>query len=153
MYSSVQSFLWSFGCGNDYLICFNASFTNISVHRMGFFWWKKSGIPGGNHGTAKYCSTIYLGYLLYSILIIVLVLIYTFKDISYHFEPRYNIEAVVVWSYGSWMHNYVCTQWLSLLKVWVRIPRMTCVLDTTLCDNVFQWRAMSFSRYTGFHHQ
>jgi len=26
------------------------------------------------------------------------------------------------WSYGSWIYNYLCNQYLSPLKLWVRIP-------------------------------
>jgi len=28
------------------------------------------------------------------------------------------------WSYGSWIYNYICNQYLSPLKLWVRIPLM-----------------------------
>jgi len=35
------------------------------------------------------------------------------------------------WSYGSWIYNYLCSQCLSPLMLWVRIPiRARC---TTLC--------------------
>jgi hypothetical protein len=41
------------------------------------------------------------------------------------------------WSYGSWIYNYLCNQWLSPLMLWVRILiRARC---TTLCDKVCQW--------------
>jgi len=40
------------------------------------------------------------------------------------------------WSYGSWIYNYICIQYLSLLMLWVRISiRARC---TTLCDKVCQ---------------
>ena len=43
------------------------------------------------------------------------------------------------WSYGSWIYNYLCNQWISLLMLWVRISiRARC---TTLCDKVCQWLA------------
>jgi len=42
------------------------------------------------------------------------------------------------WSYGSWIYNYLCNQCLSLLTLWVGIPIMWGVLDTTLCDKVCQ---------------
>ena len=42
----------------------------------------------------------------------------------------------LLWSYGSWIYNYLCHQWLSPLKLWVRIPLRRGVLDTTLCDKV-----------------
>jgi len=28
------------------------------------------------------------------------------------------------WSYGSWIFNYLCNQYLLLLTLWVRIPLM-----------------------------
>ena len=38
------------------------------------------------------------------------------------------------WSYGSWIHSYLCNQCLSPLMLWVRISiRARC---TTLCDKV-----------------
>jgi hypothetical protein len=44
-----------------------------------------------------------------------------------------------LWSYGSWIYNYLCNQWISLLMLWVRISiRARC---TTLCDKVCQWLA------------
>ena len=36
---------------------------------------------------------------------------------------------------------YLYNQCLWLLTLWVRIPFMLCVLDTTLCDKVCQWLA------------
>jgi hypothetical protein len=45
------------------------------------------------------------------------------------------------WLYGSWIYNYLCNQWLSPLTLWVWIPLMQGVLDTTLCDKVCQWLA------------
>jgi hypothetical protein len=45
------------------------------------------------------------------------------------------------WSYGSWIYNYLCNQYLSPLSLWVRIPLRRGVLDTTLCDQACQWLA------------
>ena len=45
------------------------------------------------------------------------------------------------WSYGSWICNYLCNQFLSPSTLWVRIPFRWGVLDTTLCDKVCQWLA------------
>jgi len=43
------------------------------------------------------------------------------------------------WSYGSWIYNYLCNQWLSPLMLWIRISiRAWC---TTLCDKFCQWLA------------
>ena len=44
------------------------------------------------------------------------------------------------WSYGSWIHNYLCNQCLSPLKLWVRTPFMVRCLDTTL-GYICQWLA------------
>ena len=50
------------------------------------------------------------------------------------------------WSYGSWIYNYICNQWLSPLMLWVRISiRASC---TTLCDKVCQW--LSYDKSVGF---
>jgi len=58
-------------------------------------------------------------------------------------DDRLYIRSHVVpswlWSYGSWICNYMCNQCLSPLKLWVRISRRRGVLDTTLCDKVCQW--------------
>jgi hypothetical protein len=43
------------------------------------------------------------------------------------------------WSQGSWIYDYLFKQWLSALKLWVLILLMRGVLDTTLCDKVWQW--------------
>jgi hypothetical protein len=45
------------------------------------------------------------------------------------------------WSYGNWIYNYQCNQFLSPLTLWVRIPLRQGILDTTLCDKVCQWPA------------
>jgi len=42
------------------------------------------------------------------------------------------------WSYGSWIYDYLCTQCLSLLTLWVRIALKRGELKTKLCDNVYQ---------------
>ena len=44
-----------------------------------------------------------------------------------------------LWSYGSWIYNYPCNQCLLPLTLWVQIPLWWGVLDTTLCDKVYQW--------------
>jgi len=45
------------------------------------------------------------------------------------------------WSYGIWIYNYLCNQYLSPLMLWVRISITT--RCTTLCDQVCQWLATS----------
>jgi len=43
---------------------------------------------------------------------------------------------MAMWSYDSWIYNYLCNRCLSSLMLWVRIPlRARC---TTLCDKVCQ---------------
>ena len=54
---------------------------------------------------------------------------------------KVNIGPSWSWSYCSWIYNYLCNQYLSLLQLWVRRPRMGGLLDTTLCDAVCQWLA------------
>ena len=44
-----------------------------------------------------------------------------------------------LWSYGSWIYNYLCNQGLSPLMLWVRIS--ISARCTTLCDKVCQWLA------------
>jgi len=41
--------------------------------------------------------------------------------------------------YGCWIYNYLYSQCLSPLTLWVPIPLRGGVLDTTLCDKVSQW--------------
>jgi hypothetical protein len=43
------------------------------------------------------------------------------------------------WSYGSWIYNYLCSQCLSPLILWIRILLRRSVLNTTLFDKVWQW--------------
>ena len=49
--------------------------------------------------------------------------------------------ALWSWSYGSWVYNCICHQCQSPLNLWVQIPLMAGVLDTTLCNKVCQWLA------------
>jgi hypothetical protein len=51
------------------------------------------------------------------------------------------------WSYGSWIYNYLGNQCLSPLT-W----RVRTLLDTTLCDKVYQWSVVFFIRCSGFLH-
>jgi len=46
-----------------------------------------------------------------------------------------------LWSYGSWIYNYICNQCLSPLSLWVRIPLRRGVFNATFCDKVCQWLA------------
>jgi hypothetical protein len=62
--------------------------------------------------------------------------IYTKTKLSVLFRYIYT-EPSWPWSYCSWIYNYRCNQFLSPLKLWVRISiRARC---TTLCDTVCQW--------------
>jgi hypothetical protein len=43
-------------------------------------------------------------------------------------------------NYDTWIYNYLCSQCLSPLKLWIWISHSWLgVLDTTLCDKVCQW--------------
>ena len=44
-----------------------------------------------------------------------------------------------LWSYGSWIYNYLCNQCLSPLTLWVRTPLRWGVLNTTSGDKVCWW--------------
>jgi len=46
-------------------------------------------------------------------------------------KPFYMLWS---WLYGSWIYNT-----LSQLTLWVQLTLRGGVLDTTLCDEVFQW--------------
>jgi hypothetical protein len=50
-------------------------------------------------------------------------------------------EASWLWSYGSWIYNYLCNRCLSPLTLWVWILFRRGVLDATLSDKVCQWLA------------
>ena len=46
------------------------------------------------------------------------------------------------WSHGIRIYTYLCNQYLSQLKLWVRIPPIARGLDTALCDKVCQGLAI-----------
>ena len=51
----------------------------------------------------------------------------------------YTHDIEGLWSYGSWIYNYLCNQCLLPLMLWVWISiRARC---TILCDEVCQWLA------------
>ena len=61
-------------------------------------------------------------------------------------------------SYGSWIYNYLCNPYLSLLNCEFEPCLWRSVLDTTLCDKVCQWLAtchssVVFSWYSSFLYQ
>jgi len=37
---------------------------------------------------------------------------------------NYKMAHLWLWSYGSWIYNYLCNQFLSPLKLWVQISFM-----------------------------
>ena len=45
------------------------------------------------------------------------------------------------WSYGGWIYNYLCNQYLSPLTLWVRTILRRGVRETTIYDQVCQWLA------------
>ena len=53
---------------------------------------------------------------------------------NWYFPSYYRERPSWQWSYGGWIYNYLCNQWLSPLMLWIRISiRAMC---TALCDNV-----------------
>jgi hypothetical protein len=52
-----------------------------------------------------------------------------------------NNGSLLLWSYGSWICSYLWNQFLSPLLLWVRTPLRRDVLNTSLCDKVFQLHA------------
>jgi hypothetical protein len=47
--------------------------------------------------------------------------------------------ALCLWSYGSWIYNYLCNQCLSPLMLWVQILLRRGVHGTAWCDKDCQW--------------
>jgi hypothetical protein len=47
-------------------------------------------------------------------------------------------KPFLLWTYGTWIYNYLCNQCPSPLKLWVLIPLMA---KCTFCDEVCQWLA------------
>jgi hypothetical protein len=56
------------------------------------------------------------------------------------FSPSILLKGLSC-SYGSWIYNYLCNQFLSPLTLWVGIQPRGVVLDTTLCYKFCQWLA------------
>ena len=55
------------------------------------------------------------------------------------------------WSYGTWIYNYLCNQYLSPLTLWVRIPLMTRYTRyNIMCLSVTFDRSVVFRGYYGF---
>ena len=69
--------------------------------------------------------------------------VHTDSDFETNNHSQYQCIQEPSWPclHGSRIYNYLCIQWLSPLKLWVRIPLRRGALDTTLCDNVCQWLA------------
>jgi hypothetical protein len=51
------------------------------------------------------------------------------------------VKRGLSWSYDSWIYNYLCNQCLSPPTLCVQILFRWGVLDTTLCNQVWQWLA------------
>ena len=54
------------------------------------------------------------------------------------------------WSYGSWIYNYLCNQYLSQLKLCVRVPLMAW---NTRYSKMWWNLSVTYDRYSGFLHQ
>ena len=63
------------------------------------------------------------------------------KDLHLQTENNDDKGPSWSWSYDSWINNYLCTQWLSPLTLWVWIPLGRGVLHTTLFDKCCYWLA------------
>jgi hypothetical protein len=61
------------------------------------------------------------------------------KYIHWLWLVNYMLGPLWSWSYGSWIYNYICSQCLSSLMLWVWISIRA--RHTTLCDKVCQWLA------------
>ena len=57
-------------------------------------------------------------------------------SLDYFFTKIIYKRSSWSWSYGSWIYNNLCNQYLSPLMLWVRIPLRRGVLNTTLCTPV-----------------
>jgi hypothetical protein len=55
------------------------------------------------------------------------------------FYIRYIMLPSWSWSYVSWIYNDLCDRCISPLTLWVWFPLRRGVLDTTVCDKVYQW--------------
>jgi hypothetical protein len=75
----------------------------------------------------------YLVHIVYDVLTLPL-----FIEVS---VPIQEMVSLLSWSYGSWIYNFLWNRWQSPLKLWVWIPLRWGVLDTTLCDKVYQWHS------------
>ena len=71
------------------------------------------------------------------------------KYIKDEWQQDHTLSRRLSWSYGSWIYNYLCNQCLSSLMLWVQTLLLRCVLDTTLCEKVYQWLAagLDFLRF------
>ena len=69
---------------------------------------------------------------------------------------KYIIQSYILslgpswsWSYGSWIYNYLCNQYLSPPKLWVRTPFITIIIMwsslSVTCD-----KSVVFSGYSDF---
>jgi len=71
-------------------------------------------------------------------------------------SQKHSWGQLGLWTYGSWIFNYLCNQCLPPLKLWVRTPFMVRftrynIMRSSLsvtCD-----RSVVFSGYSGFLHQ
>jgi hypothetical protein len=52
-----------------------------------------------------------------------------------------ELEPSWSWSFGSWIYNYLCNQWLSPLELWVWTAFIARCTRYNICDKVCQWLA------------
>jgi hypothetical protein len=85
----------------------------------------------------------------------ILSLIMSVSPSNCHYS-KYISGSSWLWSYGSWIYNYLCNQFQSPLKLWVQIPLMARCTQYNimwLSLSVTCGRSVVFSRYSHFLHQ
>ena len=108
---------------------------NIAIHFITFLQGALSSIAEGYIITNFFWSLLSKipAYLLIGILNsgLLFSIIVSAKVCNYIVNILYILDTAPSWSYGSWMYNYQCSQCLSPLTVWVRIPHRRGVYNIT----------------------
>ena len=124
-----------------------------------FYWWRKPLTCGKsltNFITLYRVNLVIGGYLcnMFKVLNV-----YIWNTFFHHYDAfkSVHLHSIAILRDISWIYHYLCNQYLSQLKLWVRIPHvvrctryniMLCVCQSVTCD-----RSVVFSVYSGFLHQ